>query len=272
MVRLVHPFPSLLNAGLVFVLALTAGARPALAGLLALGMLGLQFAIGAYNDFCDVELDRLTKPAKPIPADLVGRREAAIVAAACAVAGLAAAATVGPLVMVLAGAMLGFGLAYDAWLKIRGLGWVAFALAFPLLPVYAWYGAAGELPPRPEVLLPVAALAGPMLQLANGLTDLERDARGGVVGLAGRLGRRRAVGLLAVLQLAVNGLAWLTALAGGPVSDIAIGALAAAALASGGGMVLSASPNVAARQWGWHAQAVGLALLAAAWLALAANA
>ena len=256
----------------MLVLAVSAGARLPLAGLLALGMLGLQFAIGAYNDVCDIDRDRLTQPAKPIPAGLVGRREAAIVAAAGAVAGLAAAAAVGPLVMVLAGAMLGLGLAYDAWLKTRGLGWVAFALAFPLLPVYAWYGAAGELPPRPEVLLPVAALAGPMLQVANGLTDLERDARAGVLGLAGRLGRRRAVGLLAALQLIVNGLAWLTALAGGPVSVIASGALAAAFTASGAGVVLSASPNVTAREWGWHAQAVGLALLAAAWLALAADA
>jgi hypothetical protein len=57
--------------------------------------------------------------------------------------------------------MLAAGVAYDAWLK-RG-PWGGWRSPSPsrLLPVYAWYGATGEMPPRPELLLPLAALAGP---------------------------------------------------------------------------------------------------------------
>ena len=71
LLALVHPFPSALNATLVFALVLVAGGAMAAALVLGLAMLGLQFSIGAANDWFDVELDALTKPAKPIPAGRV---------------------------------------------------------------------------------------------------------------------------------------------------------------------------------------------------------
>ena len=93
--RLVHPFPSLLNSALVLAVALVAGAEADRAAQLALGMLGLQFCIGAVNDLFDVELDAQSKAFKPIPAGLVSRRSAMLVAIATGGAGLvlAAAAT-----------------------------------------------------------------------------------------------------------------------------------------------------------------------------------
>ena len=42
----------------------------------ALGMLGLQFCIGAVNDLLDERVDALAKPWKPIPSGLVSRRTA----------------------------------------------------------------------------------------------------------------------------------------------------------------------------------------------------
>ena len=270
MLALVHPFPSALNALLVVGLATLAGASASVALLLGLGMLGLQFAIGAANDWFDVDLDARAKPAKPIPAGVVERPVAALVAVACAGAGLAAAfAASGPVDLraaLLGVAILAIGLVYDARLKRTAWGWLAFALAFPLLPLYAWYGAAGVPPPRLELLLPVAFLAGPTLQLANGLVDLERDARVGVVGLAGALGRRRALVLLATLEAVVHGLAWLTLVASSTAGPLVVASLGAASLAGVFGVALSTSRATDWREWGWRCQAVGIASLALGWL------
>ena len=264
--RLVHPFPSALNALLVVGLGLLAGGAPATVAALGLAMVLLQFSIGAANDYFDADLDARTKPGKPIAAGLVDRKTAAIVASLCGVLALAVAALVGPLELLLAGAMLGAGLAYDAWLKPTAWGWLAFALAFPLLPVYAWLGASGELPPRPELLLPVAALAGPALQLANGLVDIEADRRAGIVTLPVRLGRRLSLAAMAGLLVVIHGLAWLTLVLGGPATAGGL-ALAGASGLAAVGLALSASAAVARRENGWRAQALSICLLAVGWLA-----
>ena len=256
---------------LVAALTRVAGGDLGQAVALASSMLCLQFAVGAANDWFDVDLDALSKPAKPIPAGLVGRRTALGAALLLGVSALLIAALApgrGGVVTPLAAAwMLGAGLVYDASLKRTAWGWLAFALAFPVLPVFAWYGAVGSLPPRAELLLPVAFLAGPVLQLANGMVDLERDAASGVAGLAGRLGRRRALLTMGALELMIYALAGLT-LAASPTAPglgrllaVAAGELALA------GVALSTAHQARWREWGWRCQAVGIALLAAGWLA-----
>jgi 4-hydroxybenzoate polyprenyltransferase len=234
-------------------------------------MLGLQFSIGAANDWFDVELDALTKPAKPIPAGRVTRSAAASVAIACGGGGMALAlAGAGPggwVTVTCAAGMLGAGLAYDARLKRTAFSWLPFAVAFPLLPLYAWFGAVGEPPPGAQLLLPVAFLAGPTLQLANGLVDAEGDSRGGVVGLVGRLGTRRSWLALAGLQVVVNSLAVVTVFDGAGLGA-RVAVLLAAALASLG-VALSRGATTRIREWGWRCQTVALAFLAVTWLAWA---
>ncbi len=243
-----------------------------MAALLGLGMLGLQFAIGAANDWFDVDLDAIAKPSKPIPAGLVSRPVAAIVAFACGGGGLVAAALAtdggpaGPRALPTAVMILAIGFVYDAWLKRTAWGWLAFALAFPLLPLYAWYGAAGYAPPRAELLLPVAFLAGPTLQLANGLVDIERDAMAGVAGLAGAIGRRRSLGLLVVLQLIIQGLAWATIGSFADAGLLPVAAIGLSTLLTAVGVYLSAADAPARREWGWRCQAVAIASLALGWL------
>lgn len=262
--RLVHPFPSLVNTSLVLGLALLAGATPLRATVLALGMLGLQFSIGALNDAVDVASDAIAKPWKPIPAGLVERRTAFLLAAVLGGGGLIAAATAGPAVFLMALAMLGCGVAYDVWLKPTRLAWACFSIAFAILPVYAWYGAAAALPPRLEFVIPLATLAGPAIQLANGLVDVERDRAANLATLAVRLGRRRAWLLMAVLGVLVHGLAWLTlALGGGSDVNLIL------ALASGLavlGLPLSARHSLLAREAGFAFQAIGVALLGLGWM------
>jgi 4-hydroxybenzoate polyprenyltransferase len=272
-VRVVHPFPSLVNAALVAALAALARGRAGddpgtvalVAGGLALGMLGLQFGIGAMNDVLDWRRDAIAKPAKPIPRGLVKRRTATVVAVVAGGGGLLLAAAYGPPVLLMAAAMLGAGLVYDAWLKPTPFAWLCFSVAFPILPVYAWYGATGVLPPHWQVLLPIAALAGPGLQLANGLVDLEADQVAGLATLSVRLGRRRATLLMAGLIVVIHALAWLTlgAVAAPSLAPPAVALASAIALA---GLILSGRPAPSLRETGWEAQCLAIALLGVGWL------
>jgi 4-hydroxybenzoate polyprenyltransferase len=264
--RLVHPFPSFLNSALVFALALLAGAQAGLGLLLALGMLGLQFCIGVVNDLFDEQVDRVAKPWKPIAAGVVSRRAAWTVAAVAGGGGLAlATAAAGGASLLMAAAMLACGLLYDARLKRTPWAWLCFSVAFAILPVYAWYGAAGQLPPRPEFLLPLAALAGPLIQISNGLSDLEADAATNVTTLPTRLGRRNSLLAIVVLVVVVHGLAWLTLT---PASSSALLPVVAASSLAVIGIVLSANLRPDWRRAGWMVQAVAIALLGVAWLSV----
>jgi 4-hydroxybenzoate polyprenyltransferase len=117
------------------------------------------------------------------------------------------------------------------------------------------------------LLVPVAALAGPALHLANGLVDLEEDRIAGRPSLVTRLGRRNSLGVAAFLTAAVYLVAWATLLASEAVPEAAIGLAVAATILAVAGVGGSASGNRRARSAGWMAQAVGIGTLAVAWLA-----
>ena len=87
-VRLVHPFPSLLDAAVTGVIAAIAGGSPAACVRLAIAMFCLQAAIGSVNDIMDAAADTDRKLGKPIPAGTVDPSAARLVAAAALAAGL----------------------------------------------------------------------------------------------------------------------------------------------------------------------------------------
>ncbi|MEP7360575.1 MAG: UbiA family prenyltransferase [Chloroflexota bacterium] len=262
--RLVHPFPSFLTSALVFALALLAGGATSLALTLAVGMLGLQFCIGVTNDLFDEAADRSAKPWKPIAAGIVSRPNAWTVAVMAGGGGLALAlAAGGAASLVMAAAMLSCGLVYDVRLKRTAWAWLCFSVAFAILPVYAWYGAGGQLPPRSEFVLPLAALAGPLIQLSNALADIEVDAATGVGTLATRLGRRNSLLLIGVLVGLIHGLGWLTLTTS---STAALLPIAGASMLALVGLGFSASERPARRQVGWMIQAAAIAVLGVAWL------
>jgi 4-hydroxybenzoate polyprenyltransferase len=265
--RVLHPFPSFLNAALVLALAYVAGAAATVAVVLAIGMLGIQFCIGTVNDLVDVSLDARTKRWKPIPSGLVSPAVARLIAVAAGLVALVASATQGPFVLALAVGMLACGLLYDAWLKPTSWAWACFSVAFAILPIYAWFGAVRQFPPLAEFLIPLAALAGPALQLSNGLVDVERDEAGGIRTLASRLGRRRALEVIAVLLAAIYGLAWATLILGSGKLNLAV---AAATVLAVFGIALQTRESTAAREAGWTLQAVGIALLGLGWLSAVA--
>ncbi len=267
--RVIHPLPSALNVALVMTLALVAAAPPSQVTLLGLAMLGFQASIGALNDVVDLEHDRPAKATKPIPAGFIGRRTALAMAAVGAAAGLAISASFGPEVLLLGAAGYGCGLAYDLVMRRQGLGWICYAGAFPLLLAWTWMAAAGSLPPGWPLLLPLAALAGPTIHLANSLVDVEADRRAGLTSLATSLGEDRAPLVLTILNGIIYGLAW-TILLGRPALPAA--ALVAAALATfcaALGVSLSWRSTRMERELGWLLQAAGIALLAVAWTSAA---
>ncbi len=265
---MVHPFPSLLNALLVAALALVAGGNVLTGTLLGLGMFALQASIGAVNDVVDAAADALAKPSKPIPAGVVSRRIAVIIGLASGAAGLIGSLLVGgPVVAGLGLVILSAGMAYDLRLKPTPFAGLCYAVAFMAVPVYGWWGAAGELPPRWELLLPVAALAGPTLQLANGLVDIEGDRLTGLRGPVVRLGRGRALRLLGVLQSTIHLFAWLSLIGGGAIDVVALSAVLTGSLLAAVGWSASRSREVERRERGWRAQAASIVLLGAGWLA-----
>jgi len=261
-----HPFPSVLVACAAAGLALVAGGDAAHALLLGVAMAGFQVSIGAANDLADRDLDALAKPWKPLPSGRVSVPAARRAAIAAYLVGVALSAAAGPAPLVVGLAGHGLGLAYDLRLKRVGWGWLALAVALPLVPVYAWTGAGAGLPPRLGPLVVLGLLAGLQLGLANELVDLEADAAGRGRGLAVRLGRRGAALTMAAAALALLGVAVLTA-PGATTSTL--GVLSAAAMASLIGAACSARDAPRWRWLGWQAQAVGVVLLALAWLSAA---
>jgi 4-hydroxybenzoate polyprenyltransferase len=204
LIRVVHPFPSLLNVAATIGLAFAAADGSPDAGVvlrMALAMLCAQFAIGVTNDIFDRELDAATKPWKPVASGLISVPLAATVAAVLVLAAVALAATLGWESAVLVAAGTACGLAYDVGLKRTILSPLPFMLAIPLLPAWVYV----TLEAWEYVLwwlLPLGALLGLAIHLANTLPDVESDAAQGVRGLAHVLGVR---GALAVSWLAFAG-------------------------------------------------------------------
>jgi 4-hydroxybenzoate polyprenyltransferase len=246
--------------------ALLAGADVVTAVRLGLSMTALQVSIGSLNDIVDAPRDRGRTPPKPIPSGLVSPAQAWAVAIGGAALGVALAVPSGIATVVLAFVVLAIGYAYDIAFKGTAWSWLPFAIGIPLLPVFGWLGATGGLPSSFTILLPVAVIAGAALAVANARADVERDAAAGVDSVATRLGIERAwavnAGLLGVVVL----LAEATLIAQGTPPLAMLGALGAAVVI-GAGVVLGRHADSGGRERAWELEAVGVGLLAAAWVA-----
>lgn len=279
LIRLVHPFPSLLCASATAVIAALAGAPTETAARLGLAMLGIQVSIGALNDLVDAPLDASQKPRKPIPSGLVAPRTAGIVAAVGAIAGIGLSAVSGLGTAVAGLACLGLGYAYDLWLSRTALSWLPLSLALPLLPIHAWLGAVGTIPTGLLSLVPVGVLAGTGLALANGLADFDRDASVGRRAVAVTLGRRWAWVAQTLALATAAALALLIAPGvpsvptGGVGPDLevlrivwTVGIWLGIGLLAIGATIL-ASGRASVRERGWELEAFGVAGLGLGWLA-----
>jgi 4-hydroxybenzoate polyprenyltransferase len=255
----------------VVTIALIAGADAGVAVRLGVGMLGLQFAIGSANDLADASDDMVAKPDKPIPAGLVSRGAVSAVGAAAAAIGFVAVATVSAGALLMGALGLADGLAYDVRLKRTPLAWMAFAAGVGLLPLYAWFGARGSVPPALVGVVALAVAAGAALALANAYVDLEADRRSGISSVATMFGPRKTLLTDAALLAAVQVVALVTTL-------VTAGATAALLLEVGGcgvawfGLGLAATDDNRVRPLVWEIQAVGILALGAVWLSVLSSA
>lgn len=271
--RIIHPFPTLLNVAATGGLGVVAAGGTPDASTLArmlLVMLFAQSAIGVTNDIFDRDLDAATKPHKPIVAGLVSPRAAFVLALMLAGAAVALAATFGAASFALAMLGIACGLAYDVRLKRTVLSALPFMVAIPVLPLWVWV-TLGAWERALWWLLPLGALIGLSLHLANTLPDLDDDAAHGVRGLAHRLGVRRSMAL--AWGSFASALAVSAAVA--PLVDydlrvyVPVAAFGALCLAAGAG-AWAWHRDAGALQAGWGALAVGAATLAVGWLAAVA--
>lgn len=157
--------------------------------LLLAGQAAMQLSIGILNDYCDRRLDALGGKNKPIVLGLIRPHEALL-------AGLLMIAIMFvillPLNLIALLAALGYlalGQIYNLGLKSTPLSGILFALAMPLLPLYAFAGV-GRIPSMVIWFIPIGAILGVALNLANSLPDIEEDAAGNAQTLAVTLGAK----------------------------------------------------------------------------------
>ena len=265
LIRLVHPFPSVLDGLVVAAVAVVAGAPAALAILLGASMTALQVSVGALNDLHDAPVDAGRKPGKPIPAGLVSVPVARAVMVGGAVVGVGLAAFVDGRLAALAVVVLVIGFGYDLVAKGTAWSWLPFALGIPILPVYGWFGAVGELPDFLTALVPIATLAGAALAIANARADLERDEAAGTVSVATRLGLDGSWRLHALLWLATAAVAlgWLVFRGAEPLPTAAVVGTAGLIATL---VIWSRGREMGGRERAWEFEAGAAALALLAWM------
>ncbi len=182
--------------------------------LLLAGQAAMQFSIGILNDYCDRHLDAAGRKNKPIVLGLIRPREALLAGLFMIVVMVIILLPLNLFALLAALGYLVLGQLYNLGLKSTPWSGILFALAMPLLPLYAFAGV-GHIPSMVIWFLPIGALLGVALNLANSLPDIEEDAANNANTLAVTLGVRASfiacpllmalaailIGTLTILQL-----------------------------------------------------------------------
>ena len=182
--------------------------------LLFTAHLAMQLSIAIMNDYCDRERDAMGKKPKPIVMGLVRPKEALVAASFLMILMVLLLVPLNPLALVVSLLYLACGQGYNFGLKSTPLSGIVFALAIPLIPVYAFVGV-GRFLPIVFWQMPVVALLGVALNLANALPDIEEDAASQSRTLAVTLGLRGSLFtslLLIFVAALLSGLLALTGL------------------------------------------------------------
>lgn len=212
-----HPGPVLLHLLAVTAFVLLA-ANPHFVWstivLVVVAHTAMQLSIAVLNDYCDRRRDMLSKKNKPIPLGLVQPREALYAGILLIVLMIVLLLPLPPLALLISLLYLAFGQGYNLGLKSTPLSGIVFALAIPLIPVYAFVSVE-RMVPLVFWLVPVAALLGVALNLANSLPDIQEDTLNHARTLAVVLGVRNTFtvsSLLLFLSALLVGLLALTRL------------------------------------------------------------
>ncbi len=213
---LTHPGPSLVTALAYAIFALLAARGhpdPVTLTVTVIGMIALQFAISAFNDYRDRYADALSHKFKPVALGVLSPRAALVATAFFTVVMVACYAPFGLGPLLIAGSFLILGFAYDLGLKSTPLGAVMMGLAFPLLPLLAW-DLFASVKPALYWTFPIGLAIGASIHIADALPDAVVDQAAGAHGLTHALGRFAfgagwlllATASLLVVALAVAGM------------------------------------------------------------------
>ena len=175
----------------------------------------MQVSIAMLNDYCDRRLDAASKPGKPIPQGLIHAREALIGGCIMIAVMLILLIQLPLLALLVSLCYLALGQAYNLGLKSTPFSGIVFALAMPLIPLYAFAGT-GHVPDVLFWFVPTGFLLGIALNLANSLPDIEQDAANSAKTLAVVLGVKRSFAVcqsMIVLAAALIGILQITGLA-----------------------------------------------------------
>lgn len=199
---LTRPLNCLITALSVFVGALTAAMPPFPLTILAAALSAalVTGAGNAFNDAIDIEIDRVNRPRRPLPAGLLSRRAAACEALVLALAGWILSFAISPLHGALAGIVIGGLIIYSISLKNSTLwGNICVALiasvAFP-------YGAltTGD-PGRSWIPAGFAFSFHLGREIVKDIEDVEGDRTRGDRTLPLRWGSQRAAHLASFIYL-----------------------------------------------------------------------
>jgi 4-hydroxybenzoate polyprenyltransferase len=200
---LCHPGPMLFNVAAVTAFALLA-AWPNIPwkvmALLISAHLAMQLSIAILNDYCDRERDVLSKKNKPIVRGLVLPQEALFTSLLLMVAMVVLLIPLNRWAVLISLLYLAFGQSYNLGLKNTPAGGIVFALALPLIPVYAFV-AVSHFVPLVLWQIPISVLLGLALHLANTLPDIEQDTANHAHNLAVILGREKTIAAITALIL-----------------------------------------------------------------------
>jgi geranylgeranylglycerol-phosphate geranylgeranyltransferase len=267
--QLTHPFPMLMNA-VAATLFMSFGSSPLdLRALvtLALSVACVHGAIWTFNDYRDEELDRRSKPSKPLVRGWATPRHAWVQSVLLAIVGVALSTSLGPVAAVVAVVVLAAGIWYDLAAKGTLFSWVPFAIFIPSLPLWGFAGT-GRFEPVLLLAYPLGALISLGLNIANTLPDLEGDLAGGVSGLAHVLGRRHALWVTwAAFAGAITGVAVAAPMIGNSPRVLYPGLLVGALLLALMVTDWLAFRSLASLKRGWYVSAVLSVIIGLAWVA-----
>ena len=174
-----HPLPVLLHTIAVTLFALLAS-WPHFEWITLLLVIAahasMQCSIAVLNDYFDRRLDSEShKVKKPLVSGLVRPTEALLLGIFWLSLMIFLLLPLPPLAILLSCIYVILGQSYNLGLKSTPWSGIVFALAIPLIPIYAFVGV-GHASPFVFWLFPVAALLGIVLNLANSLPDIQEDA------------------------------------------------------------------------------------------------
>ena len=194
LLRLVHPFPILLDGIATGAVALLAGGEAPTALRLGVAMVALQASIGALNDLVDAPLDAGRKPGKPIPAGLVSPGAAWV--GHVGAAGLTSCSPFLPVRVSWQSPDWAWpsATATTSWRRGPPGRGCRSRSGSRCCPSSAGTAREASLPAFFAILLPAAVMAGAALAIANAQADMDRDQAAGLGSIAIRPRPARRLG------------------------------------------------------------------------------